>query len=170
MPTDPTNMIIVGKFGAPHGVRGWLKVYSFTEPLENILDYHPWQTETDQGWQSVKVLETKPLGLAWVVRLQGCEDREQAKLYTNRRIGVDRDQLPALPEGEYYWADLIGLEVFNTKGILLGKISRFIETGSNDVMVVSGDKEHWIPYLIGNVIKNIDVATSKIEVDWDEEF
>lgn len=170
MPTEQSSKIAVGKFGAPHGVRGWLKVYSYTEPASNILNYHPWMIETNHGWQQVEVLESKPLGTAWVVQIKGCEDREKARDYTNCIIAVDRDQLPPLPKGEYYWADLIGLEVINEKGLSLGKISRFIETGANDVMVVSGEKEHWLPYLIGDVIKTIDLKTGKIEVNWDEEF
>ncbi len=104
------------------------------------------------------------------VKIAGCDDRNQAGLYTNAEIGVYREQLPQLGGDEYYWSDLENLTVINQQGIILGQVSHLVETGANDVIVVKGEKEHLIPYILDQFILNIDLKNGRIEVDWDPEF
>ena len=104
------------------------------------------------------------------MQLENCVTPEAARRYTGTKIGVNPDQLSPLSEGEYYWSQLVGLEVITTSGILLGKVDHLMETGSNDVLVVQGDRTRCIPYLLDQVILKIDLAAKKITVDWDPEF
>jgi 16S rRNA processing protein RimM len=103
------------------------------------------------------------------VQLKDCYTPEEARAFTNVSIGVFRDQLPPLPNNEYYWSDLEGLTVVNLQGIELGTVAYLFETGANDVIVVQGTKEHLIPYVPGPIIKNVDL-NKRIEVDWDPDF
>lgn len=164
-----SNKIIVGRFGATYGVRGWLKVISFTQPIENILTYQPWFIEKNKSWELVTVSEGKPHGKNVVVKLANCNDPETARFYTNRDIAVDHSELPKLPAHEYYWSDLIGLRVTNQNNEDLGIVESLFATGANDVLVVKGDRERFIPYL-SYVIISVDLAQKKMVVDWDSDF
>lgn len=163
------KIIIVGRFGKPFGVKGWIKVNSFTNPLENILLYNPWHISVKDGWEEIEVNDRKIQGQNLVVKLANCDTPEAAKIYTNKDIGVLRSQLPDLVQDEYYWTDLENMSVVNIHGIELGKVASFVATGANDVMVVQGDKEHLIPY-ISSVVISVDPEKGVITVDWDENF
>lgn len=170
---ESDEKVVVGQFGAPHGVRGWIRVHSFTEPVDNLLDYQPWfiQPKGSDQWQPCPVEKVEFQAKGIVVLLKGIADRNQVALYTQCEIAVPRSLLPALPEGEYYWDDLVGLEVVTDKGVSLGKVDRLFETGSNDVLIVKDDKrERWIPYLMGSAVIAIDAEKKVITVDWDPEF
>src|SRR5690606_14411485 len=116
-----------------YGVKGWLRIYSYTEPRDNILQYNPWQLRLPDGWRSVEVLAGRSHGKGVIAQLAGCEDRDQAARWVEAEIAVRRAQLPATPEGEYYWRDLVGLRVVNTEGEVLGVVDHLLETGANDV-------------------------------------
>lgn len=166
----PNNTVIMGRFGSAYGVRGWLKVISFTDPIDNLLDHKTWQIEHKHLWQPITIQDGKRHGEFLVVKIEGCDDRDQARVYTNDLIAVSRDELTPLKQGEYYWTDLIGLRVINEKDIDLGKIDHLIETGSNDVMIIKdAHKERWLPY-IDDVVKSIDLEKKEMRVEWDEEF
>lgn len=159
--------IIVGKIGSTYGVKGWVKVISFTEIALDILNFSPWYLESPTGWEKIKVEDGRPHGKAIVVKLPGYNAPEQARLLTGKKIAVTQSQLPALEKGEYYWSDLEGLSVINQHNEVLGKVIYLINTGANDVLVVKGDKEHAIPYLPGTVILKIDLEKKEIHVDWE---
>ncbi len=161
--------IIVGRFGKPFGVKGWIKVNSFTDPPENILLYDPWLISLDKNWQEIEVEEGKVHGQAILAKLAVCNTPEEAKAYTHKDIAVSRSQLPELEQDEYYWSDLEGMSVVNTQGTELGQVAYFIATGANDVMVVKAEKEYLIPYL-SSVIISVDQEKRVIIVDWDESF
>lgn len=163
------NKIIVGRLGVPYGVRGWIKVNSFTKPKDNILNYQPWLIDIRGKQQTVTLADHKPHGKSIVVLIEGCKDRDAAATYTNATITIYREQLPALAENEYYWTDLEGLTVYNHDETVLGTIEYIMSTGSNDVLVVKGDKEYLIPYLPKDVIVNINLAARTMHVKWDEE-
>ncbi|WP_423062810.1 ribosome maturation factor RimM [Candidiatus Paracoxiella cheracis] len=166
----PNNTVIMGRFGSAYGVRGWLKVISFTDPIDNLLDHKIWQIEHKRLWQPITIQDGKRHGEFLVVKIEGCDDRDKAREYTNDLIAVSRDELIPLKQGEYYWTDLIGLRVINEKDIDLGKIDHLIETGSNDVMIIKdAHKERWLPY-IDDVVKSIDLEKKEMRVEWDEEF
>jgi 16S rRNA processing protein RimM len=175
--TMSSEKIVVGKFGATYGIRGWLKVFSYTDNTESIFDYAPWYIQQGDKWVEYKVESWKRHNKGLVVKLEGLDVREDAQLMTNFEISINPAVLPELPSDEFYWRDLIGMHVVTDKGYDLGTVSDMLETGSNDVLVVKanlkdafGQKERLIPFLEEQVIKNIDREAQRIEVDWDPGF
>ena len=162
--------VILGKIAGVYGVRGWVKVFSETKPKENIFSYTPWQIKIDGQWQNVKVIEGKPHGKGLVAHLESYDDRDLARKLVGAEIAIDKAQLPAPAEGEYYWADLVGLKVITLDGQALGQVDQLFETGANDVLVVKGDRERLIPFVQGQYIREVDMAAGVIRVDWDPEF
>lgn len=167
MTADANEYVIVGKIGAAYGIQGWLKIISFTETLTDILDYDPWYIEDNLEWKLMDVESGKPHGKGVIVKLKHISNPEEARLLTGKKIAIKRSQLPALAKNEYYWRDLEGLTVINHNGDVLGKIAFIMSTGSNDVLVVKGDKEYAIPYLPDDVITSIDLDKQVMHVKWD---
>ncbi|MBI6547617.1 ribosome maturation factor RimM [Xenorhabdus lircayensis] len=173
----PVEQIVLGKLGSAYGIRGWLRVFSSTEHTEDIFEYQPWFIQRSGQWQHVELDAWKYHNQDIIVKIKDIDDRDAANLFTNYEIVVDSSQLPELGAGDYYWKDLIGCRVINTAGYNLGAIHDMMETGSNDVMVIKanlkdafGVKERLVPFLDGQVIKKVDLATKTIEVDWDPGF
>lgn len=158
---------IVGKIGSTYGIKGWVKVFSFTEEITAILDFEPWYLETTTGWTKIQLEGSRPHGKAIVVKVKGINTPEEARLLTGKKIAVTRSQLPTLTNNEYYWRDLEGLSVIDQHGTILGKVSYLIATGANDVLVIKGEKEHAIPYLFGKVIISIDLDKREMHVNWE---
>ena len=163
-------MVIIGKINGVFGVRGQVKVFSYTEPRENILSYDPWMLGSGENWETHRVVSGKTQGRGLVAQLEGCEDRDQAQLLVGKEIAIEQSQLPVPGPGEYYWSDLQGLQVITTDQTTLGIVKNLFETGSNDVLVVSGDRERLVPYIPGQVVKDIDLEAGQMIVDWDPEF
>ncbi|MGB6977140.1 MAG: ribosome maturation factor RimM [Gammaproteobacteria bacterium] len=163
------NEVVVGRFGAPHGLNGLIKVNSFTQPINNILHYRPWLIQTNGEWQPLALQTVEQRGRNIVAKPVGCNDSEAARHYTSLDIAITRDQLPSLPAGEYYWHELVGLRVVNQEGVELGVVDSLLATGANDVLVVKGERERLIPYL-KQVILRVDAAKGVIKVDWDATF
>lgn len=166
--------ILVGRVGGVYGVRGWLKIDSYTRPKENIFTYSPWLVRVDSGWQKVEIEEFQQRGSGrLLVKMVGIDTPEQAREYTGRDIAVVQEQFPALTEGEFYWHDLIGLEVINQDQVNLGKISEIFETGANDVLVVkkTGDKitKTLIPLVMDVFVKKVDLIAKTMLVEWQSE-
>jgi 16S rRNA processing protein RimM len=164
------DLINVGRIGRAHGVQGWVNVISFTEPKENILSYSPWQLRWQNNWKTISVESSRILADSIIVKLSGCNDRDLAKAYTDCDIAIGPEQRLPLNVGEYYWTDLIGLTVINQDGVTLGQVMDLMETGSNDVLIVKGKKEHLIPYLPKDFVVDIDLNTKIIQVIWDPDF
>lgn len=171
---DQTHQfIVVGKVSAAFGVKGWLKIQSFTDPADNILHFKPWYLQTrehDHPWKIVKVLGGRAHGKQVVVQLEGIHDRNQAELIRGLDIAIKREQLPDTEGDGFYWIDLVGLKVTNRDGVLLGVVESILETGANDVLVVRGDKERLIPYVVEQFVLDIDLDAGSMTVDWDPEF
>lgn len=167
--TSDINPIIVGRFGKTFGLLGWIKIISFTYPEENILKLKPWFIKRNGDWEEFSFKEGKKKANGITLKLPDCNSPEEAALYTNIEIGVLKEQLPKLENDEYYWHDLVGLDVINQNGVKLGTVKEVIATGSNDVLVITGEKRHLVPYL-SNVIQHIDLDKKIIKVDWDEDF
>lgn len=161
--------IIVGQAAGFYGIKGWIKVISFTRPVENIFSYRPWQFHVDDKWHELSCVQYKRHGRNFIVQLDGMEDREAAKLYKHADIGIYRDQLPDPAPGEYYWQDLLHKEVIDTEGKVLGKVKEIWETGANDVLVVEGEQRHLIPCVTHIYIKEVNLADNHIKVDWHNE-
>lgn len=164
------SKVVLGRVSGLFGVRGWVKVYSHTEPRENIAGYRDWYLQCDGDWQPARVEQGRRHGKGVVVKLVGIEDRDQAAALIDCDIAIDRDQLPPLPPGEYYWADLEGLRVVTLEGTELGRVSHLFATGANDVMVVRGERERLLPFVQPDIIRRVDPEQGLIEVDWDPEF
>jgi 16S rRNA processing protein RimM len=162
--------IIIGRIGSSYGVHGWLKVNSFTDPPGNILQYLPWQIHLNKSWMELPIVESQIQSNRILIKFAECSTPEQAKLYANAKIAVWRNQLADLSNSEYYWADLEGLTVINTKGITLGIVDHLMSTGANDVLVVKGTKEYVIPFIPGAYIIEVNLREQQIIADWDEEF
>jgi 16S rRNA processing protein RimM len=167
MVTD-NKPVILGRISGLFGVKGWVKIHSYTKPREAILEYPDWLLELSGSWQPIGIEEGKRQGKTVIARFEGVEDRDAAAGYMNAQIGVQRDNLPHTRDGEYYWSDLEGLTVVQTGGRVLGTIAYLLETGANDVLVVQeGDREILIPFVTGEVIKEVDLARGEISVDWE---
>lgn len=159
--------VIIGKVGAPFGIKGWVKVTSYTASADNVLSYNPWFLAENNAWKQVKVESGQPHGKSIIVKLAGCNNPEEARLLTGKEIAVLKSQLPTLKKNEYYWSDLEGLTVIDQTDTVLGKVIYLMATGSNDVLVVKGEHgEIAIPYLT-NVIKRVDLDAQVIYVEWD---
>ena len=162
--------IVIGKVGSPFGVKGWIKLLSWIEPREEIADYSPWQIRQGEGWKDWKVAEFRPHGKGLAARLVGLDDRDEAAALMGADIAVWRDQLGEPEPGQYYWADLVGLEVRHAEGQSFGKVDGLMATGSNDVLVVKGERERLIPFIQDQVVKSVDLDAGIITVDWDPDF
>jgi 16S rRNA processing protein RimM len=162
--------IVAGEIAGAFGVRGWLKVHSYTDPPDNILNYSPWLIGDTVARQEFKVISGQRHGNSVVVHLEGVDTRDQALRLSKLSIFVDRGRFEPAKPGEYYWADLIGLEVRTTAGVSLGTVTGMMETGANDVMVVRGERERLIPFVLGTFVKNVDLNDGVLTVDWDPDF
>lgn len=174
--TQNLQETVIGRITSVFGVKGWLKVFSFTDPIEGILDYTDWVLDLDGKRIPIELEEGRRQGRAIVVRLKGINGRELARTYCGAEVRVPTAELPVLPEGEFYWLQLQGLDVFTVEGECFGRVDHLIETGSNDVLVVHAttgsidQRERLIPYLPDTVVRKVDLAERKMIVDWDPEF
>lgn len=163
--------VVVGEISGLFGVRGWVKVYSYTQPRGNILHYQQWYLRQGDEWSPCRLEDGREHGHGVVAKLVGCDDRDQAIPLLKCTIAIHRDQLQPLPDDEYYWSDLIGLQVSTVDGVALGLVVALFETGANDVLSVKdGDTERLIPFIPKDVIHDIDLEQGTMQVDWDPEF
>jgi 16S rRNA processing protein RimM len=165
------NSIIVGRIGGVYGVRGWLKIESYTRPVENIFTYSPWLIHVDSSWKAVDIDEFQQRGSGrLLMKMVGVDTPEQARKFVHCEIAVTQEILPQLSEGEFYWHDLIGLEVLNQDEINLGKVKDIVETGANDVLVINkvGEKKTktLIPLVMDVFVKRVDLIAKTMHVDW----
>lgn len=161
------ELIIVGRITGLFGVKGWVKVYSHTQPRDKLISYNPWLLDLGGSWQPYSLTEGRRHGKSLIARFEGYSSRDQVVGLLGAEVAISADQLERLPEGEYYWLDLIGLQVVNLRGIKLGTVDHLIETGANDVLVVKGECEILIPYLETRTIKHVDLERGIIRVDWE---
>lgn len=166
------DYVTVGRIQGHYGVKGWVKIYSYTDPRDEILDYIPWYVASAQGFVPVKIMDGRAHGKIIVAQLEGVQDRDQATAWLEKDIAIKREQLPELSPGEYYWTDLIGLQVKSDNGKLLGVVKQLMSTGANDVIVVTGPdgSENLIPFIRDRVVKKVDVVNKCIVVDWDSDY
>ena len=170
------NIRVLGKISTAFGIKGWVKVYSYTQPMTNILEYPVWHIRKDNRWQEFKVLQGKPQGKGLVASLQGITDRDLALSLHQCEVGVPEEALPELEEDEHYWFQLIGLKVVNTEGVVLGQVKELFDSGGgNQVLTVkpcagSVDQQtRLLPY-VSEYILEVDLDAGVIQVDWDPDF
>jgi 16S rRNA processing protein RimM len=162
-----TGPVLLGRIVGLFGVRGWVKVFSYTEPREAVLQYQGCMLGRNGEWQPVEFAEGQRHGKSVIARVSGVDDREQAAELIGAEIGVNRDALPEPDDGNFYWSDLIGLTVFHRDGTELGKIETMLETGAHDVMVVKGEQERLIPFVKERVVLGVDLSKGRVDVDWE---
>ncbi|MBO1926265.1 ribosome maturation factor RimM [Thiomicrorhabdus sp. 6S2-11] len=170
MAVTPDNLLPVGQINGVFGVQGWVKIYSDTEPRENIFSYSPWWIEHKGEWREVKVEGFKGQngGKALVAKLDLIGDRDIAREFMGCPIAIDRAALEQ-DENEFYWIDLIGCQVINLEGENLGEVVNLVETGAHDVLRVKGATDELIPFVWEEFIIDIDIANKQIKVDWQAE-
>ena len=170
----PPELVVAGKVTTVHGVKGWVKIHSFTEPESNLFDYQPWWMKLPDGWKKIEVDQYRAVTRGFIAHIAGLDDRDEARLYCQREIRVSPDAFPPAGEGETYWHDLLGLEVvtrIDEAFSLLGTVADFMET----VMVVRPSpasidrQERLLPYT-GDCVLDVDLAAGRILVDWDPAF
>lgn len=171
------ELILVGKIGAPYGIKGWFKVNTYTEIPEGIFDYSPWFVTNNGQQQEVNVAEWRRHNKGLIARFDNVNSRNDAEAWLHSEIHVLANQLPKLGDDEFYWRELNGMQVITQQGYDLGKVSDLMETGSNDVLVVEanntdafGKTERLIPFIQDEVIVNVDREQNTITVDWDPGF
>ncbi len=173
--TAADDYLVIGKIFSVHGVRGEVKVYSFTDPIDNLLDYPSWTLRRNGEVRQVELASGRLQNKVLVAKLKGLDDREEARLLAGFEICVLRSLLPDLTDGEYYWYQLEGLKVIDQLGQLLGTVHHLLETGANDVMVVKActgsldDRERLLPYTEQCVLA-VDLAAGEMRVEWDADF
>ncbi len=167
---SPTQYLLAAKLGAVHGLKGYLKLHSFTEPFDNILKYRPWFIDSAAGFVPLICDLHQRQAKVLVVHFEGLHSREVTEHLCNKELYIQRKQLLPLKKGDYYWQDLVGLRVENIDGVALGIVTSMLATGANDVLYIEGKKIHCVPYLPKQVIKQVDKVAGLILVDWPDEL
>ena len=173
-----SDWLVVGKFASAYGIKGWIKLHSYTDPIDNIISYQPlYIKKQGQGqWQALDVEKIQRHAKGLIAKIKGCDVREQVPSFSGCELGILTSQLPKLKDNDYYWSDLIGLTVKDLQSQIFGTIDHLIETGSNDVLVVKAtinsidDQERLIPFLLDDVIISVDLEVREMVVDWDADF
>ena len=186
----PDDMLVIGKITGCYGVKGWVKIHSYTEPRENFLRFGKWMLQRRGALEPIEFDDGRVQGKGLVAHIAGVDERTLAEAYSGLEVAVQADSLPALAAGDYYWSQLQGLQVWcrnagepgigeqgseeqsSEERVLLGTVDYLIETGANDVLVVKpstdsiDDRERLIPYLPEDVVTRVDLDRAVIEVDW----
>lgn len=164
-------MVIMGRVASAFGIRGWVKVQTFSEYVDSLLDYEVWYLGQEQGpWREVKVTEVEARDKTLAALFPGCADRNAAEKLKGMLIAVPRSSLPQHEADEYYWSDLIGLAVINQAGEVLGVVRELLETGANDVLVVKGKGADVLIPFLGSVIGEVDMKAGTMHVDWSADY
>lgn len=170
------DITVLGKVTTAFGIKGWVKVYSYTDPITNLFDYDRWLLKIGNDWRHYEVEDGKIQGKGLTVKLKGVADRDAALALSQVEIGVPTSELPELGEDEHYWFQLEGLQVLNTAGQLLGQVKELFESGGgNLVLVVSAcegsidQQERLLPY-VDAVVLDVDLDAGKIQVDWEADY
>lgn len=186
-----SEKVILGRITGVYGVKGWLKVFSYTDPMESIVDYSTWYLRPENSlnnrnrspWKKVELIAGKRHAKTVIAKLEQCNDRDEAQAYIGSEIAIEPAQLEQLRgKNEFYWHELTGLRVINQQGIELGVVTSLMETGANDVLVVASKeeteneadnneaREQLIPWVLQQTILSVDLKQGVIEVDWDPDF
>ncbi len=170
------NEIRIGSITGGHGLQGWVKVFSYTDPVDAILEYSPWILRKGKTEQKVEVTNGRIQGKRLLAHIKGVSNRDEADALSGYEIHLDREQLPELEENEFYWFQLEGLKVRNKQNVVFGHVDHLFETGSNDVLVVKADqdsvddKERLIPYVEDAIVIKVDQELGEIVVDWEVDY
>lgn len=163
------DLICVGHILGAQGIKGWVRVYSNTSPRENILNYGPWLLERGERLEPVRV-QGRLQGKNVLARLDGVDDRTRAESLVGCKLYIERQQLPRPESGDYYWSEIIGLKVETLTAEPLGLVAEMLETGADDVMVVTGERERLIPFAVDSIVREVDLEGRRLVVDWSPDY
>jgi 16S rRNA processing protein RimM len=159
----------MGRIVAPYAVKGWIKIQPFTEYLDSLLDYNTWWLGHPGAWREFRLKDGKVHGQHLLAELYGVTDRNASEALQGLEVAVNRDEFPEAEEDEYYWDDLIGLDVVNAEGVVLGQVKGLLETGAHDVLQVTGERERLIPF-VEAYVREVDLPGRRIQVDWNPDW
>ncbi len=166
----PRKLVTLGRVSGLLGVKGWLKIFSYTDPRDSIVDFETWVLRIGNDEQTVELEDSRKHARTVAVKLKAIDDRDQAQTLVGADIAVERDALAPCQPGEFYWADLQGSAVVTVQGEPLGRLDYLFETGGHDVMVVIGDRQRLIPFVQGKVVREVRLEQRLIVVDWDPSY
>ena len=166
---DEAGLVVMGRIVGAFGVQGWLKVNPFTDSPDGLARFDRWVLRTAAGWQEMSVEDFALHSKGPVAKLAGCDDRDGAERLRGAEVAVSRESLGEAGQGELYRVDLVGLEVVDGSGTVLGRVEGFFDTGETGVMVVSGARERMIPF-IADYVKAVDREAGRITVDWKADY
>ena len=161
--------LLVGKINGFFGVQGWVKIFSYTNPRKNILEYQPWYFVDNETYKVIEITSGREQSKTIVVKVKGINNRDDALQLIGKDLYINKDQLPELDIDAHYWHELTGFRVINKNEVDLGIVDYLVDTGSNHVLVTKGDTEHWVPY-IEPFLVSVDKQKKVITVNWDENF
>ena len=175
-PEDTADVVVIGRVQGAFGVQGWVRLISYTDPVGNILEYSPWLLQDSGRWRELKVRAARAQRNGFVAQLEGVDDRDQAAALRGRLLGMAAQALPPANDDEYYWRDLVGLTVKNTRGEHFGRVVEVMATGANDVLVVALEQElnanlpddvdqELIPFH-RQYVPEVDLEHGSLTVDW----
>jgi 16S rRNA processing protein RimM len=164
------DLVIMGYVCGTFGVRGWIKVHAETEFADSLFDYPVWWLGKGGEWKPFTFVDGLVQPKALAVQFEGVDSREQSDALRGMQVAVPRSELPAAAEDEYYWSDLIGLQVINLQGEVLGTVSELMETGANDVLVVDAAEQHRLIPFVSAVVTEVDLDQRRIVVDWGADY
>lgn len=173
---DRESLVQIGHVHTPYGIKGWVWVMSRTEPIANIFEYGPWFLERGGLFEAVELKARREQGKGLVAQFANCDDRNAAERLNGSAIWVPKSSLPALDDDDYFWSELIDMQVITEQNVLLGRIHALMETGANDVIVVRAcdgsvdGEERLLPWLPGRVIRFVDRERKRVTVDWDPSY
>jgi 16S rRNA processing protein RimM len=164
-----SDWVVMGRIGAPFGIKGWVKVQPFSDDPGTLMDFESWRVGRGAEQTRYTVESVKDHSNALVAKLAGIDDRDAAYALRGLEISVERSHLPPPADDEFYWSDLIGLKAVNRQGVELGRVDSLMETGAHDLLVIKGKREYLIPF-IAQFVGKVDVAGGLVEVDWGEDY
>lgn len=174
--TASGKRVLLGRILGAFGVRGELKLESFTDPLHAILRYQPWTLCAPGGGErTLEGATARETNKGLVATFPGVDDRDAAEALRGTEVWAPRSALPPPGPGEYYWVDLEGLRVVNVEGVDFGTVSHLFPTGANDVLVVrgsasDGSRERMIPFVQPDYVRSVDFDAGVVTVDWPADF
>jgi 16S rRNA processing protein RimM len=168
-PSPADRVVILGKVAGTFGVHGWVKINSYTDPPENILEYEALLIGVAGRWTKAELEGGRVTNKGVLGKLRGIDTPEDARLRVGAELGVRRSEMPPPSPGEYYWSDLEGLDAESVSGERLGKIDHFRSTPAGTLIVIRGEQELWVPFVKDRVVK-VDLEQKRIVLDWSADW
>lgn len=159
-----SKKILIAKIQAHQGLKGWLKIYSYSESMQKFSNYDYFFVLNDKTYTRLDV-DDIIFDKSIKIKFKNSSSREDNNKFIGKNLYIESSQLDSLKEGQFYWKDLIGLDVYIDNEQKIGTVSDIIETGANDVLVVKGDKDYLVPYIYGESVKEICLNNQKIIID-----